>query len=154
MRTIVTICAAMLALWGCGGSSEEEHHAEGEHGGEHHAGGEHHGGEHSAGTPELTALHGVIAPIWHSEPGDARGQMTCDQRAELEARTTAVVGSSAPEGADASAWQAATARLQSSWQAITMACDGPDAAATAEARLSSYHDAFHALMERAGAGHH
>jgi hypothetical protein len=47
----------------------------------------------------------------------------------------------------------ATARLRSSWEAIAMACDGADAAATAEARLTAYHDAFHAVMEAAGGGH-
>ena len=101
MRQIAITCGMMLALAGCGGSSEE-HHAEGEeHHGEHHAGGEHHG-EHrqsTAGPPEVTALHGVIAPIWHSEPGPVRGQIACDQRADLEARTTAVVEGAVPEAA-------------------------------------------------------
>lgn len=151
MKSLAIGLVSVLAL-GCGGSSGEsahEEHAEGEH---HHG---HHGGEHAGMPQNVHQLHEVVAAVWHAEPGPGRGQLACDRHADLTARTDAVVDGPVPESAAAreNDWQAATARMRAAVQAIGMACQGPDAAATAEARLTSMHDAFHQLAELAGGGH-
>lgn len=158
MKTSTTLLLALvLSLAGCGGGSSEPAHAEhaehsgdehhGEHGhGEHghHGHGEH--GHHHAATPGLGALHDVLAPTWHSEPGATRAALACENAAQLEERAQAVAAEAAPEGRDAAAWTEQTTQLTSSASALVAECSvsGP----AVEARLSEFHDAFHVLIER------
>lgn len=153
--TLVLVCA-LAGLVGCGGassggetaSSEEHSGGEGHHGehGAHHGEG-HHGGEgHHAMSPALTSLHDVLAPTWHAEPGATRAGLACTNAAQLEERARAVAADPAPEGQDAAAWAELTTQLTTTAAALTSECTASGPAV--EERLSTFHDAFHAIVER------
>jgi hypothetical protein len=179
MKTTSTLLALCLALFApaCGGDHHEQegdHHAhseggeqpcddhcerpcdgeeaeEGHHEGEHHAhgeGGEHHGEGHHAQMPaSLATLHGVLRPVWHSEPGAARAGLACTNASRLDTESRAVAAAAAPAGVDAAAWSAAATQLTTTCAALVAECGASGAAV--EAKLSTYHDAFHALVELA-----
>jgi hypothetical protein len=142
LRLSVILALAALAP-ACGGgssqSTETAHHEQG-------AGGEDH---HSEGHPRipgnLTALHDVLAPTWHAEPGATRAGMGCTNAARLDEESRAVASSPAPAGVDAAAWGTAAAQLTAASAALVAECgaSGPEV----EARLSTLHDAFHALLD-------
>lgn len=156
MKTLVILsCALALSLVGCGSSSSSSETAsggehsggEGHHGEEgHHGGGEGHGGgHHGAMSPAVESLHDVLAPTWHSEPGATRAGLACTNAAQLEERSRAVAAEPAPEGKTAEEWAALTSALVDGAAALTSECSASGPAV--EARLSAFHDAFHAIME-------
>jgi hypothetical protein len=156
----ILVCLAALA--GCGGGGDEtstpseETHAGGEahhEGAEAHAhGGEeaHHGGEGGHEhhfPPAVEAFHDVLAPAWHSDPGEARRAAGCDAVASMRERA-APIAAETPEGVDADAWSSAAEALAGEVDSLGETCESePDAA---EARLEAVHDAFHALVELVG----
>ena len=124
------------------------HRGEGaEHGerGEHGEGGEHRGEPENL-PPAVAAFHEAMGPVWHSEPGAARGALACQSSAAFTERARAVSAEAAPAGADAAAWQTAAVSLSQAVAALATECGTP-AHANAEQRLSAMHDAFHALTE-------
>jgi hypothetical protein len=147
----LTLVCALTGLVGCGSSSSgsETASSETQSGGEghgHHGEG-HHGGEgHHAMSPALTSLHDVLAPTWHAEPGATRAGLACNNAAQLEERARAVAADPAPEGQDAAAWAELTTQLTSTAAALTSECTASGPAV--EERLSTFHDAFHAIVER------
>lgn len=144
MKTSLCTLVIALCLVGCGGSSANTQPAsasEGD-GAEHREGGEHHG-VMSAG---LTALHDVLAPTWHAEPGATRAGLACTNAAQLDERSRAVAAEPAAEGWEADAWTAATTQLTATSSALVAECTA--AGPAVEERLSTLHDAFHALVER------
>jgi hypothetical protein len=151
----ITISLALCGLLAaCGGSSSgtETASTSGESGGEHHHHGDgegHHHGEghheHAAMPAEVDALHDVLAPVWHSEPGSARATLACDSSASLAERSRAVQASAAPANVEAARWTELTAALTTTADALVTECGS--GAAAAETRLSEHHDAFHHLLE-------
>jgi hypothetical protein len=136
---------AIVLLVACGGHGAE---GSGPHGHERegrHAGGEAHGEHARALPPELQALHGVLAPVWHSEPGARRTAAACDAAATLVARAQAVADAAVPDGAEAGAWGEATADLVQTSRQLAAACGA--SAPESEAKLTAFHDAFHALVD-------
>jgi hypothetical protein len=142
----------------CDGEQGEEGHHEGEHHegehheGEHHEGehheGEHHGeGHHGQMPASLASLHGVLRPVWHSEPGAARAGLACTNASRLDTESRAVAAAAAPAGVDAAAWSAAATQLTTTCAALVAECSASGPAV--EAKLSTYHDAFHALVDLA-----
>lgn len=128
----------------------EEHGGDCEHGDCGHEHGEH--GEHHAAMPaEIAALHEELAPVFHQDPGTARGASACEHAESFRAHATTIQAMTAPEGADAAGWTSATATLSSEAEALATDCGA--GGANADARLDSFHGAFHAVMEAAG-GHH
>lgn len=155
----LALCGLLAA---CGGSSSgtetastsgesggEHHHHHGDGEGHHHHGEGHHDGEghheHAAMPAEVDALHDVLAPVWHSEPGSARTTLACDSSASLAERSRAVQASAAPANVDAARWTELTTALTTTADALVTECGS--GAAAAETRLSEHHDAFHRLLE-------
>jgi ABC-type glycerol-3-phosphate transport system substrate-binding protein len=139
----LTLLVCALALVGCGSSSSSNETASS---GEQ-SGGESPGGEgHHAMSPSLTALHDVLAPTWHAEPGATRAGLACTNAAQLEERARAVAADPAPEGQDAAAWTELTTQLTTTASALGAECTASGPAV--EERLGAFHDAFHAIIER------
>ena len=136
----------------CGGGAEHaacegEHCAEHSSGGEHHAMGEgEHHGEHAAMPAELDALHEVLAPVWHTAPGETRTAAACNEAATFRERSNAVRAAAAPAGVDAAAWNQGTATLVAHAEALVASCAGANG--DRDAKFSLYHDAFHALVDQ------
>jgi hypothetical protein len=149
MKTLVILaCALALSLVGCGSSSSSSETASsGEHaGGESHHGEGHGAGHHGAMSPAVEALHDVLAPTWHSEPGATRAALACTNAAQLEERSRAVAAEPAPEGQTAEQWAGLTGALVDGATALSSECTASGPAV--EERLSTFHDAFHAIVER------
>ncbi|GAB4210493.1 MAG: hypothetical protein OHK0013_31170 [Sandaracinaceae bacterium] len=126
----------------CGGSSSQSTEtAQQEQG----AGGEQHPAGHPRIPANLSALHGVLAPTWHSEAGATRAGLACTNAARLDEESRMVSSSSPPEGVDVTAWGAAVEQLTATSAALVAECaaSGP----AVEERLSTFHDAFHALLD-------
>ncbi|MFO0709866.1 MAG: hypothetical protein U0353_08510 [Sandaracinus sp.] len=128
---------------------EGHDHAACEHGEGHHEHGEghEHGAEHHHDmSPSLTALHDLLAPTWHAEAGATRAGLACTNAAQLDERARAVAAAAAPEGTDAATWTSLTTQLTTTSAALVSECGASGAAV--EERLSTFHDAFHAIIER------
>jgi hypothetical protein len=128
------------------GEHGEGHHGEG-HGGEHHGEGHHGEGHHPQMPASLTALHDVLRPVWHSEPGAARAGLACTNAARLDTESRAVAAAAAPAGVDAAAWRTAATQLTTTCAALVAECSASGPAV--ESKLTTYHDAFHGLVDLA-----
>lgn len=158
----VIFSALAIGVAGCGG---EQHHAEGpggEHHGEHakgehheHGDGHHHEGdahhEHETKGP-LGELHAVLAPVWHDK-GPDRLTKACDQAQAMRDKSAAVEAAPAPSGADAAAYSTAAKEMTAAADALIAAC-AADGRPDVEAKFSTFHDAFHKAVEKAGGGPH
>jgi hypothetical protein len=138
--SVVLALATLVPACG-GGSSQSTETAHQEQA----AGGEQHPAGHPTIPANLTALHGVLAPTWHSEAGATRAGMACTNAARLDEESRVVASSSAPEGVDATAWGAAVEQLTATSAALVAECGASGPAV--EERLSTFHDAFHALLD-------
>lgn len=134
---LVILAAAAVA---CGGSNNppsspssttgasESKEGGGEHG--HHREG--HDDHHPGISPALKDFHGVLAPVWHSEPGAVRVEKACTGVKGMKEKATATGDS----------------QLQSDVAALETACATPDKK-DAEAKLTTVHERFHALAKDA-----
>ena len=156
MRTAWSLTLALGLAAGCGGgdggtTADEEQTAGGDEG-EHH--GEGHGEGHRDGPPTLVAFHEVLAPVWHSDPGEGRRAASCAAVTEMRDAASAITGAAAPEQlvGTPEEWAAAAGALASSVDDLGTTCEQtPD---EAEAQLTNVHHAFHALGEQLpGEGH-
>jgi hypothetical protein len=137
---LLSVLALGASVAACGGSSTqaaEPAHAETE-GAEHPEG-------HPTIPPELSALHDVLAPTWHSEPGATRAGMACTNAARLDEESRALAAAPAPEGVDAAQWGATAEQLTAGSAALVAECGASGPAV--EERLATFHDAFHALLD-------
>lgn len=150
-RRVCWLLVGSFGLWGLmgcgsaqptGGSTGEEEEAEHHEGGEHGEEGEHH--EHDNLTPGLAAFHEAIRPVWHSEPGAARGALACQNVLAFRERAAAIAAELAPAGADSAAWQSGGGALTQAVAGLATECGTP-AHTNADARLAEVHDAFHAM---------
>lgn len=136
------VLAVVALATACGGSSAEgtetAHHEEA-------AGGEQHPEGHPAIPANLSALHDVLAPAWHSEAGATRAGVACTNAARLDEESRGVASSAPPEGVDPTAWGTAADELTAASAALVAECGASGPAV--EERLSSVHDAFHALLD-------
>lgn len=116
---------------------------------EHHEHGE--GGHHAHGLPPgpVADFHGVLRPLWHSEPGPERDARTCAQAGALRTHAGAIVAAPVPESARAheAEYRAAATALNGEVDALVTACGATDRAGVAD-RLAAVHTAFHRLMEQ------
>ena len=101
--------------------------------------------EHGKLTPELTAFHDVLKPLWHQDKGDAQVTATCNAGADLQAKAKAVADAPTPTGVTADAWQQQTLRLGKAVDALVAVCAGDHA--QFDASFTEVHNAFHAAME-------
>jgi hypothetical protein len=170
LRTLAQVLVLSLSFAACGG-----HHGEGDCEGDcagHSAGGENEGdcgghreggegrhegrGEHEGAgeaslPPTLAGFHETVAPVWHSEPGAGRATLACGAAAQLRERAGAVQSGEVPAGVDAAAWTPAAATLVTTADALVATCTAQGA--DVEAKLTSLHEAFHALVMQARAEH-
>ncbi len=162
LQKLAQVLVLSFALAACGGGG----HGEGDCGGDcgHSSGGEgdcnHQGGEHGgheggeaevALPPAVAAFHETVAPVWHSEPGAGRATLACGAAANLRERAGALQTAEAPTGVDAAAWTAASATLVTSTDELAATCTAQGA--DVEAKLTSVHEAFHALVQQVRAVH-
>ncbi len=141
MKNSLLAFVVVASLAGCGGSTSSTETATHDE----QSGGETHHDEHGW-SASLTAMHDVLAPCWHAEPGATRAALACTNASELDARAQAVAADATPEGQDADGWSAATTQLTSATAALVAECSASGPAA--EERLGAIHDAFHVLIER------
>lgn len=126
----------VLVLGACGGAtSQAATHDEHAHGHERPR------------VAEVDALHDVLAPVFHSEPGPTRAAAACQNAAVLHDRSAAAQAASPPAGVDGSHWQDETSELVHAADALVAECSvsGP----AAEQRLADLHARFHGVMELA-----
>jgi hypothetical protein len=83
----------------------------------------------------IDAFHEVLAPLWHSPESPERTAKTCEAVPSLEAKAQDV----------------GDAGLVEAVHALGAECAGDRQAF--QPRFATVHDAFHAAMEKAGAGH-
>jgi hypothetical protein len=142
---IRTLTFALVISVGCGGKDkatpattptahEQAGHADGE------------AEEHAGMSPEMTAFHDLLSPLWHAEKGPARMKNTCDAIAQLQAKSDAIAKVTTPEPTHADTWTAGTRALVAAVKDTETACKAADSAAF-ETAFGKVHDAFHALME-------
>ncbi len=93
----------------------------------------------------LAALHDVLAPVWHSEPGATRASGACAQAGRLDEASRGVAAASTPEGVDATAWGSAVQQLSAASSALVAECRTPGPGA--ETRLATLHTVFHQLLD-------
>ncbi|MBL8681839.1 MAG: hypothetical protein JNK05_21915 [Myxococcales bacterium] len=144
---------AALVIAACGGSTQSNANpttttqttaSAASTGGEHH--GEHHGqGEHHQLSPALHAMHEVLRPVWHSEPGPGRDARACEQAATLRERAGAAQTETLPADAPANSAETRAALVQAA-QALVDECSG--ARADVNGKLTALHTAFHHTFER------
>lgn len=142
-----------LFAFGCGGSTPpaEGAHGHGEHGehGEHKHGehGEH--GDHPKMTAEVSAMHDVLAPLWHAEKSPERENKTCEAVPTFEERAGAI-DKTVPESARANeaGYHAAAQGLITSVGALKAECAKPAGGrADFDAKFKDMHEAFHKVMD-------
>ena len=152
MRLTSSLLAFMFGF-ACGGAavaperpSDPPGHGVGEH---HDMETEHHG----VGVAEIDSFHATLAPIWHSDPGDARTQRACDAVPHMKEQATAIVGRAR---ADHAGWEGDGTALVAAVGKLGDAC-AVTARPDFDAAFAGVHDAYHALMESAmpadAAGH-
>jgi hypothetical protein len=131
---VVSVAISVFAL-GCASnpppppattSSSDEH---AKHEGDHHAEG--HKDEHEQLSPALKDFHGVIAPVWHSEPGATRVEKACASTKAMQEKATATND----------------AALVTAAKDLDAACAKSDKGEV-EAKLKVVHERFHALAEK------
>lgn len=154
-RSTRLVCTALWVFLGaCGGgaaSSGPSSAAGAAPGGEAHHGGEsqahtHHGPGLPPGA--VSRFHGVLAPLWHSEPGAERDARTCQQRYSLRQHAADILATPAPESVRGreGAWTEAAGGLDREVSALDVACGDQDRRAVPE-HLEAVHTAFHRLIE-------
>lgn len=150
--------SAILLVAACGGSepTATEHgdsHAEHQQMHESHNHAEH--GEenpehdHAELPPEIDSFHNALREVWHSEPGDGRAALACENAGTFGERAEAVAAMQTPADADETGFRSATDQLVAGATALSTSCENGPAADTEE-KLSSLHDAFHGLTEAIG----
>lgn len=143
IRNTVIALAIVSLLSACGSSSQSANGAtttqQANAGGEQHA--EHH--RHQF-TPAQHAMHEVLAPIWHSEPGPARTARACEQASTLRERAIGVQNEAIPAGSPANIQELRAALVRAA-EALVTECAGSRTAV--DAKLAELHTAFHHVFE-------
>lgn len=155
MRTILaSIVFVVVTAAGCGGKGKSETTADPckdpckdgtmeHHEGEGHS---HEGEEHNL-TPEMTAFHDVLAPLWHAEAGPDRTSQTCVESGRMLDLANGIQNAPVPERADAGKWELAVRDLMLSITVLQDSCPAEADGAAADEAFAGVHDAFHGLME-------
>jgi len=103
-------------------------------------------------TPELDAFHGLLAPLWHADKGEARRAKTCSSVPDFKTKAAAVKAAAAPASVDAATWSSAGAELEAAVTGLETACGGADPAAF-EPAFEAVHAKFHGAMELVASKH-
>ncbi len=145
---LVAACLFAVVVAACGGKSAPAPASPGGEGGEggghaHHHMGSGHEAEHPPMTPELTAFHDVLSPLWHAEPGEQRTNDTCESTGRMRELVPAITAAP-PAGADVAAWGAAVDELEGRISDL----EGPCSGGTVELGAMTFDDAFRALHEQ------
>jgi hypothetical protein len=138
---VILFSLLVVAAAACGNKSKGPETPEG--GGEEHGNEEEHPMDHSALSPEMTAFHDRLAPLWHSEAPDRR-DATCKDAGLLLGLANDIQNATVPEGA-ADDWRDRVNALMLAIDHMKEGCQGDNA--DFEANFTAVHDGFHALME-------
>ena len=95
-------------------------------------------------TPELTAFHDTLSPIWHAE-GPARRTDACAAVPDFASKAQAVKAAAAPANVEPEKWTEAGVQLETSVSGLQTACGGTDEGAFNVAFIA-VHDAYHHAM--------
>jgi hypothetical protein len=122
--------------------------------GHDHAGHEGHEGheehlEHPELTPEMTAFHDVLAPLWHAEAGPQRMADTCAAVDNMRGLGEQVIAHP-PATVDETAWVNEGSFLQNTLNELEASCanngEPDEGVLTFDAAFERVHEAFHAIM--------
>lgn len=105
--------AALASLWFGTAAAQGHHH-------------------HHNFAADVDAFHAVLAPLWHSRPGEARSRNACAKAGQLAALARDI------RSTDAAALQASIAALKGSCKGKLAGVDGA---------LHDVHEAFHRLID-------
>ncbi len=100
-------------------------------------------------------FHQIMAPLWHSPPGDARRGATCAAAKDLLALAETAASAPVPEAvaaADRGNWADAVSALKAETGRLEPACSGGGAVPVDEA-LAGIHHAFHEVVALVGHRH-
>jgi len=159
MRTsLASILILAAATIGCGGKSKSEmtdpckdpckDEVVGSGEGEGHDGeGQHEEHAKHVMTPEMTAFHDVLAPLWHAEAGPARVDDTCEASGNMLDLGAGIQDGMLPEGVAEAEWQPAVQTLMISITHLQDACPQVPGGVTFEDAFTGVHDSFHGLLE-------
>ena len=100
--------------------------------------------------PAVLVFHDVMAPLWHSAPGEGRARQTCQQYQNLFVRSQEIIEAPAPANVNARHWFAAARALQQSVEGIGNACQRN---ISPEPALAQMHHEFHELVRQVGHRH-
>jgi len=135
--TLVTISSAIVA---CGASSTPPvttpvttTSSAAEH--SQPAGG--HDADHDELPPTLRAFHGVLAPVWHTNPGSGRAEKACANTKTLQDKATAI----------------GDTELLAAVTALEPAC-AKEGRPEVEAKLTAVHERFHQVAKIEKHEHH
>ena len=112
------------------------------------------GREHEAHvmTPEMTAFHDVLKPLWPAAVGPARTVQVCDQSGHLLDLANAIQIATLPEGvadeASEVAWEVGVRDLMIAITVVQDSCPAAENGVTTDDAFGQVHDAFHALLEQ------
>ena len=100
-------------------------------------------------SPEMTKLHGLLAPQWQEAPGPQRMKDTCASLPDYHADADAIAKATPPTTANADTWTTATRQLVDAVAGLDTACQTVDPAQFDPA-FAKVHDAYDALSAAAG----
>lgn len=100
--------------------------------------------------PAVTDFHDVLAPLWHSAPGQGRAKRSCLQYGELLIKVDKIYVDKTPDEVNKVDWKSATDKLKQQILSIKSACES---GRSPEAALSNMHNAYYELVRLLGHRH-
>lgn len=147
MHNWICVVGLGLSVVACSGPQAHDEHA-----GHHEEG--HEGKGHADLTGPLKDFHDVLAPVWHSKPGEERNAKACAEAGALKDKASAAEAAPTPEAAaqDEAGWKELTKATVAAANDLVEECKKDDKSGV-EAKLTVFHEDFHKLVDRAGSKH-
>jgi hypothetical protein len=142
------LATSLVGVTACGASASSNA-PNAEPGQRHHGPEEEHGRHGHQFEGGLKSFHDVLAPVWHQDKGLARVDGACDKASSLSSLARSLETDPPPAGAasDEAGWKTDAHELVLAADALEPAC-AAEGRTDVEARLTTLHDAFHALLAR------
>ena len=100
--------------------------------------------------PAVTGFHDVMAPLWHSSPGEGRDERICKDYSRLSSKLDKIRSEVVPKEVDKADWKSAAYQLQQYTLKVKLACDSNQ---SPDATFADVHSAFHNLVRLVGHRH-
>ena len=101
--------------------------------------------EHSEFSPEATAFHGTLSPLWHADPGAKRTDDTCAATGDMLAKAGPMKDASKLPADKQQAYGEAVTALEASVNELAAACK-VEGRPGFDAAFTKLHEAFHAVV--------